>query len=115
MDVTIAIILVCGFLNLIPWIILVLSRPDLEIHDKLTESDSALAQLIQIIMAKLDHFEQLSENFGGAAQPLDFGQIIGQIIQSKMNSAGNEDYIRNDDGTFNGPPKVIESTPKEND
>ena len=115
MDVTIAIILVCGFLNLIPWIILVLSRPDLEIHDKLTESDSALAQLIQIIMQKMDHLEEAAANLGSGGAPLDFGQIIGQIIQSKMNSTGNEDYMRNDDGTFNGPPKVIESTPKEND
>jgi len=98
-----------AILNAIPWVYLLFTRPDRMIEDQLTESDRALAQLIQIIMQKMDSLEDLASDFSRSGQPLDFGQIIGQILQQKMNPAANEDYMRNDDGTFNGTPQIIEA------
>jgi len=112
MELVIATILCLSILNIIPWIVLALRRPDEEIREQLTESDQALAQLIQIIMNKMDSLENMAEDFGRSGQNLDFGTILGQIIQSKMNPTANDDYSRRDDGTFDGTPQIIETTPK---
>lgn len=111
MDLVITTILCLSILNVIPWIVLAFRRPDEEIREQLVESDQALAQLIQIIMTKIDSLEIMAEDFGRSGQNLDFGTIIGQIIQSKMNPTANDDYSRRDDGTFDGPPQIIETTP----
>ena len=108
-------VLCMSFLNIIPWVYLLFTRPDRLIEDQLSESDAALAQLIQIILQKIDSIEELSEQFRGGNQPLDFGSILGQIIQQKMNPVANDDYMRNDDGTFNGAPKIIEAENSQND
>jgi len=110
MELVVTVILVCGFLNLIPWILLLYSRPDLKIEDRLVESDSALAQLIQIIMQKMDSLEEMGQGFGGAAGEFNLGHIIGQILQQKMNQGSGNDYMRDSAGRFNGTPEIIETS-----
>ena len=111
MTLVYAVIICLLICNLIPWIILGIKRPDVEIQDQLSESDSALAQLIQIIMQKMDGLENMEEDFRSPGNQLDFGTIIGQIIQQKMNPTAEDVYMRSEDGTFNGPPQIIETTP----
>jgi len=115
MDLVFISVLCMSILNVIPWLYLLFTRPDRVIENQLSESDQALAQLIQIILQKIDSIEELSEQFRGGQQPLDFGQIISQIIAQKMNPTANDHYMRNDDGTFNGAPKIIEAENSTND
>lgn len=115
MDLIITTGVCIAILNAIPWAYLLLTRPDRVIEEQLTASDQALAQLIQIILQKMDSLEHLAEDFSRSGQPLDFGQIIGQILQQKMNPTANEDYMRNDDGTFNGTPQIIEAKDTQTD
>lgn len=112
MTLVYAVIICLLFCNLIPWIILGIKRPDQEIQDQLSESDSALAQLIQIIMQKMDGLENMAESLGSGGNQLDFGTILAQIIQQKMNPTAEDVYMRSEDGQFNGPPQIIETTPK---
>ena len=106
-------VIVCGvcvaILNAIPWAYLLYTRPDRVIEEQLVESDQALAHLVQILMHKMENFEDMAENFGSSGGPPDFGSIIGQIIAQKFNPVANDDYMRSDDGTFNGTPKIIEA------
>ena len=115
MELVVTVILVCGFLNLIPWILLLYSRPDLKIEDRLVESDSALAQLIQIIMQKMDNLEEIGSSFGPSAGEFNLGHVIGQILQQKMNQGSGNDYMRDSAGRFNGTPEIIEAKSEEID
>jgi len=111
MDVVIAIILVCGFLNIIPWILLLYTRPDDRIWQKLDEDGSALAGILQQFMARLAELEDLGNSLAPSSQDFDLGGIIAQIFAQKFNSEANDPYNRNNDGTFHGTPEIIETTP----
>jgi len=102
MELVLGLILCMTILNIIPWILLCFKRPDQSIHTQLKESDSALAQIMQVFMGKIQSLEEMADNFGGAAAPLDFGQIIGQILQQKMNGNMDNDYNRDSSGRYNG-------------
>ena len=112
MDVIIAIILVCGFLNIIPWLLLLYTRPDDRIFQKLDEDGSALAGILQQFMGRLADLEDLGNSLQPSTGEFDLGSIIAQIFAQKMNSPANDPYNRNNDGTFHGPPEIIETTPK---
>ena len=112
MDVIIAIILVCGFLNIIPWLLLLYTRPDDRIFQKLDEDGSALAGILQQFMGRLSDLEDLGNSLQPSTGEFDLGSIIAQIFAQKMNSEANDPYNRNSDGTFHGTPEIIETTPK---
>ena len=112
MDVIIAIILVCGFLNIIPWLLLLYTRPDDRIFQKLDEDGSALAGILQQFMGRLADLEDLGNSLQPSTGEFDIGSIIAQIFAQKMNSEANDPYNRNSDGTFHGTPEIIETTPK---
>ena len=112
MDVIIAIILVCGFLNIIPWLLLLYTRPDDRIFQKLDEDGSALAGILQQFMGRLADLEDLGNSLQPSTGEFDLGSIIAQIFAQKMNSEANDPYNRNSDGTFHGTPEIIETTPK---
>jgi len=105
MELVLRLILCMTILNIIPWILLCFKRPDQSIHTQLKESDSALAQIMQVFMGKIQSLEEMADNFGGAAAPLDFGQIIGQILQQKMNGNIDNDYNRDSSGRYYGQEK----------
>jgi hypothetical protein len=111
MDVIISIILVCGFLNIIPWLLLLYTRPDDRIWKKLDEDGSALAQILQQFMGRLADLEDLGNSLQPSTGELDLGSIIAQIFAQKFQGAANDDYNRNLDGTFHGTPEIIETTP----
>lgn len=102
MDVIIAIILVCGFLNIIPWLLLLYTRPDDRIFKKLDEDGSALAKILQNFMGELAKLNDLGESLVPQQQELDFGSIIGQILQAKFAPTANDPYIRDLNGQFYG-------------
>jgi hypothetical protein len=103
MELVLVLILCMTILNVLPWILLCFKRPDMQIKQQLAESDSALAQLIQIIMSKMDELQEMGDIMASPAQNFDLGSIIAQIIQGKMNGTNDNDYIRSPNGQFNGP------------
>jgi hypothetical protein len=102
MDVVIAIILVCGFLNIIPWILLLYTRPDDRIFQKLEEDGSALAGILQNFMGELAKLNDLGDSLVPQNQELDFGSIIAQILAQKFAPVANDPYIRDVNGQFYG-------------
>ena len=115
MDVIISIILVCGFLNIIPWLLLLFSRPDLTIYDKLDEDGAALAGILQSFMVKLQDLEEIGSSLSPSSGEINFGDIIAKVIQQKMNPVANDIYERDDNGQFYGQEELKEITPKKND
>jgi hypothetical protein len=102
MDVVIAIILVCGFLNIIPWLLLLYTRPDAKIYQKLDDDGSALAQILQNFMGELAKLNDLGDSLVPQSQELDFGSIIAQILSAKFSPEANDPYIRDVNGQFYG-------------
>ena len=115
MELALAAVLCLSILNVLPWVFLMIRRPDNEISNQLVESDAALAQLIQIIMAKMESLEETAQDIGGNPGELNIGAIIGQILQSKMNPDGENDYRRNERGEFDGTPQIIEAKTQNDD
>jgi len=85
---------------MIPWLMLYMSRPDIEINEKITETDQALAQIAQIIFTKLEQLGDMAENFA----PIPDNPLLSilQSVISSNTSPVSEVYERNDDGTFYG-------------
>lgn len=102
MDVIIAIIIVCGILNIIPWLLLLYTRPDQQIYNKLDEDGSALAQILQNFMGRMADLEEMGHSLAPSSQEFDLGSIIAQILSSKLNSEANDPYIRDINGQFHG-------------
>ena len=102
MDVIIAIILVCGFLNIIPWLLLLYTRPDDRIFKKLDEDGSALAQILQNFMAELAKLNDLGDALVPQQQEFDLGSIIASVLAQKFAPAANDPYIRDINGQFYG-------------
>ena len=109
MDLIIAIILVCGFLNIIPWILLVYTRPDNKIVKKLDEDGSALAVILQNFMGELSKLNELGDALVPQQQEFDFGSIIAQILQQKFAPTANDPYIRYMNGQFYGEAERLET------
>ena len=109
MDVVIAIILVCGFLNIIPWLLLLYTRPDDRIFQKLDEDGSALAGILQQFMGRLADLEDLGNSLQPSTGEFDLGSIIAQIFAQKMNSEANDPYIRDVNGQFYGEAERLQN------
>ena len=114
MDVVIAIILVCGFLNIIPWILLLYARPDDRIFEKLDEDGSALAAILQNFMGELAKLNDLGDSLIPQQQEFDFGAIIGQILQQKFAPTANDPYIRDVNGQFYGEAERLQNETQNN-
>lgn len=109
MQLDIIAILCLSILNVFPWIYLLFQRPDEKIKNQLEESDAALAQLIQVIMHKMDSLEEIGENFGPQGNEINIGAILAQVLSQKMGLNGQNDYRRDERGQFNGPQEIIET------
>ena len=95
MDTSVAIIVVCGLLNLVPWLLLAYFRPDRSILHQLEESDSALAGIFQHVMGRID---EVSAPLNSANEnPLM--HIVQMFLEQRMNSTNLID--RDDSGRFN--------------
>ena len=111
MELVVAVILVCGLLNMIPWFLLLYQSPDLEISDKVADIDTGLAQIAQLLLQKLDNLEEL----GASVAPAGENPIL-MFLQAMMNRQNeNNLYGRSSDGTFNGAPEIIEAESPQND
>lgn len=100
MNADIAIILVCGLLNLIPWVLLAYFRPDQEIEGKVMEIDSGLATIAQALFVRLENLENLATSATENLPENPFASMLAQLFQQRI--AGNDLYGRSDDGTFDG-------------
>ena len=96
MDTIVATILVCGVLNLVPWLLLAYFRPDRSIDEQVKAIDSGLAMVAQALFERLENLENVAETI--PENPL--AAILAQVFQQRI--AGNDLYGRRDDGTFDG-------------
>jgi len=96
MDTVVATILVCGVLNVIPWLLLAYFRPDRSIDEQVKQIDSGLAMVAQALFERLDSLENLADS----VPENPFAALLANLFQQRL--AGNDVYGRRDDGTFDG-------------
>ena len=111
MNEELAIILICGILNLIPWLLLAYYRPDQEIEDKVIAIDSGLATIAQSLFVRLENLENLATSATENLPENPFASMLAQLFQQRI--AGNDLYGRSDDGTFDGSTIEAEVLPPE--
>jgi ABC-type phosphate transport system auxiliary subunit len=111
MNADIAVILVCGLLNLIPWLLLAYFRPDREIEDKVETIDLGLATIAQALFVRLENLENLATSATENLPENPFASMLAQLFQQRI--AGNDLYGRSDDGTFDGTTLETEVLPSE--
>jgi ABC-type phosphate transport system auxiliary subunit len=113
MDTIVATILVCGVLNLIPWFLLAFFRPDRSIYDQIQNTDEGLAMVAKVILDRIESLENLADSAMNQVPENPLAAIVTQLFQNRL--AANDDYMRAPDGTFNGPPEIIEAQSPPND
>jgi ABC-type phosphate transport system auxiliary subunit len=106
MDSTIAIVLVCGLLNVIPWVLLAYFRPDRSIFNQVEQTDEALAIVAKAIFERLESLEELAGAISGLNEANPLQSLIAQFIESRL--AGNDLYGRGANGQFNGTSSLEE-------
>jgi len=106
MNEEIAIIVVCGLLNLIPWLLLAYFRPDRSIDEQVKQIDSGLAMVAQALFERLDSLENLADS----VPENPFAAMLAQLFQQRI--AGNDVYGRSTDGTFDGTTIEAEVNPQ---
>ena len=111
MDSTIAIVLVCGLLNVIPWLLLLYFRPDQSIFEQVERTDEALAIVAKALFERLESLEELAGGFEGFQEINPVQSLIAKFLEGRL--AVNEVYERNSDGTFNGAQRLKEIDPEE--
>jgi len=109
MDTVVAIIAVCGVLNIIPWLLLAYFRPDLSIDEQVKQIDTGLAMVAQALFERLENLENVAE----AIPENPFAAMLAQLFQQRI--TGNDVYGREIDGTFNGTTNEAEVIFPEND
>ena len=109
MDSTIAIVLVCGLLNVIPWLLLLYFRPDRSIFDQVERTDEALAIVAKALFERLESLEELAGGFEGCQEINPVQSLIAKFLEGRL--AVNDVYERDVNGQFNGTHtlKEIES------
>ena len=96
-------------MNGLPWIFLLIRRPDEEIYEKVVESDEALAKIAHYLIQKMDSLADMAGDLT-APQDFDLGSLISSIIQRNMGLNNNENvYGRNERGEFDGTQEIIET------
>jgi hypothetical protein len=113
MDSTIAIVLVCGLLNVIPWILLLYFRPDRSIFDQVERTDEALAIVAKALFERLESLEELAGEFGGFQEINPVQSLIAKFLEGRL--AVNDVYERDVNGQFNGAQTLKEIDPEEID
>jgi hypothetical protein len=113
MDTVVATILVCGILNLIPWVLLAFFRPDRSIYDQIQNTDEGLAMVAKVILDRIESLENLADSAMGQVPENPLASVITALFQNRLTA--NDDYMRSPDGTFNGPPEIIEAQSPQND
>jgi len=111
MDTVVATVLVCGVLNVIPWLLLAYFRPDQEIEGKVMEIDSGLATIAQALFVRLENLENLASSATENLPENPFASMLAQLFQQRI--TGNDLYGRSDDGTFDGSTIEAEVLPSE--
>jgi len=107
MDTVVATILVCGVLNVIPWLLLAYFRPDRSIDEQVKQIDSGLAMVAQALFERLDSLE----SFADSVPENPFAALLANLFQQRL--AGNDVYGRSEDGTFDGTTLEAEITPQD--
>lgn len=109
MELVYSVIIGLSILNVLPWIYLLIRRPDEEIYEKVVESDEALAKIAQYLIQKMDMLGELAGDLT-APPEFDLGSLIGSLIQRNLNPQENENvYGRNERGEFDGTQEIIET------
>ena len=83
MELVYAVIIGLSILNILPWIFLLIRRPDEEIYEKVVESDEALAKIAHYLIQKMDSLADMAGDLV-APQEFDLGSLIGSMIQRNM-------------------------------
>ena len=109
MDTVVATILVCGVLNLIPWLLLAYFRPDRSIDEQVKAIDSGLAIIATALFERLENLENVAETI--PENPI--AAMLAQLFQQRL--TGNDVYGRSDDGTFDGTTIEAEVRTSENE
>ena len=109
MDTVVATILVCGVLNLIPWLLLAYFRPDRSIDEQVKAIDSGLAMVATALFERLENLENVAETI--PENPI--AAMLAQLFQQRL--TGNDVYGRSDDGTFDGTTIEAEVRTSENE
>ena len=109
MDTVVATILVCGVLNLIPWLLLAYFRPDRSIDEQVKAIDSGLAKVATALFERLENLENVAETI--PENPI--AAMLAQLFQQRL--TGNDVYGRSDDGTFDGTTIEAEVRTSENE
>ena len=90
MELVFAALICLSILNILPWIFLMIRRPDEEVIEIIAESDEALAKIVQFLAQKIDSIEELALDVANPAQNFDLGSMIGQIITRNLNSQNSQ-------------------------
>ena len=106
MDTVVATILVCGVLNVIPWLLLAYFRPDRSIDEQVKAIDSGLAMVAQALFERLENLENLADS----VPENPFAALLSQLLQQRI--TGTDLYGRSSDGTFDGTTIEAEVTPQ---
>ena len=109
MDTVVATILVCGVLNVIPWLLLAYFRPDRSIDEQVKAIDSGLAMVATALFERLENLENVAETI--PENPI--AAMLAQLFQQRL--TGNDVYGRSDDGTFDGTTIEAEVRTSENE
>jgi len=109
MDTVVATIIVCGILNLIPWLLLAYFRPDRSIDEQVKQIDTGLAMVAQALFERLENLEAVADSV--PENPL--AALLSQFLNQRL--TGTELYGRRDDGTFDGTTIEAEEVPQYND
>jgi len=109
MDTVVATILVCGVLNVIPWLLLAYFRPDRSIDQQVKQIDTGLAMIAQSLFERLENLEAVADS----VPENPFAAMLAQLFQQRL--TGNDLYGRRDDGTFDGTTIEAEEIPQHND
>jgi len=109
MDTVVATILVCGVLNVIPWLLLAYFRPDRSIDEQVKQIDTGLAMVAQALFERLETLENLADS----VPENPFAAMLAQLFQQRI--AGNDLYGRSEDGTFDGTTIQAEVLPQDDD
>lgn len=109
MDSVVAIVLVCGLLNVVPWLLLLYFRPDLKINDQVQTIDEGLAMVAKALFERFENLEGLAEGISQIPQENPLQNLIMAFMKSRLE--GNDLYGRNSDGTFNGAQEWTQIKP----
>ena len=100
--VLVLIVCILGHVSSVWWLSSLMSRSAGEIDDRIGEIDQGLGMLAARLLDP-NHWSDLIGEIQPQMNPLEM--ILSHFVNSP-----NDDYNRNNDGTFHGTPEIIETT-----